>query len=449
MTSLAERRATSRQVALDERAEGGFPAAGIAWVAVAVLTLIAAIAFLDRQVLALLVGPLKKDLGLTDLQIGILQGFSFVVLYATAGLPLGYAVDRYSRRWVIFFGVLAWSIATVVSGLATSYGQLMVARICVGLGEAALAPAAYSMLSDLFPRRRLAMALSVFNMGLLLGSIIALLVSGALISAASNGMAIPFFGWRNVWQSSFIILGAPGCVLSFLIFLIPEPVRRGEAAAVATTADFLSFLRTRGRFLSLHFLGFSMLMSASYGVSAWSPVVLQRVYHWSVTQVSVGLAVMFAIAGMGGLFVNGRSVDSLFGRGMKDAHLRYFVMGGAVIAVAGVVSLFAPTPVLFVVALIPIKIFVNFGGVSAAAVQIVTPNELRGRVSSLYMMVINIIGVSMGPAGVAWLTDKVFHDPSKVLLSLGLFTSAVGAIGAVLFWLGLKPMREAVEAAEA
>jgi MFS family permease len=134
---------------------------------------------------------------------------------------------------------------------------------------------------------------------------------------------------------------------------------------------------------------------------------------------------------------------------MKDAHLRYFVMGGAVIAVAGVVSLFAPTPVLFVVALIPIKIFVNFGGVSAAAVQIVTPNELRGRVSSLYMMVINIIGVSMGPAGVAWLTDKVFHDPSKVLLSLGLFTSAVGAIGAVLFWLGLKPMREAVEAAEA
>lgn len=430
----------------EDAAEEGFPGAGIAWTAVIVLALIGAVAFLDRQVLALLVEPLKRDLNLSDTQIGLLQGFAFVVLYATAGLPLGYAVDRYSRRLIIFLGVLAWSAATVVSGLATTYNELMMARICVGLGEAALAPAAYSMLSDLFPKRRLAVALSVFNMGLLLGSIVALLVSGALITAAADGMEFPLVGWRNVWQSTFIVVGVPGCLFSLLIFLIPEPRRRGKAAVRATTVDLVAFLRSRRSFFTFHFLGFSMLMSASYGVSAWSPVVLQRVYGWSIAQISVGLALLFALAGMGGLFVNGRSVDSLFGRGVEDAHLRYFVAGGSVIAVAGLLSLLVPSGALFVAALIPIKIFVNFGGVSAAAVQIVTPNELRGRVSSLYMLTINIIGVSLGPAGVAFITDFVFQDPSKVGLSLGLFLAVVGTLAAILFRLGLKPMREAVRA---
>jgi MFS family permease len=432
-----------------ERERDGFASSRVAWTAVAVLTLIAAVAFLDRQVLALLVAPLKKDLGLSDVQIGILQGFSFVLLYATAGLPLGYAVDRYSRRLVIFFGVLAWSVATVISGFAQTYQDLLLARICVGLGEAALAPAAYSMLSDLFPKRSLAVALSVFNMGLLLGSIIALLASGALISAASLGLHFPLIGWRNVWQSTFLIIGAPGCLFSLLIFLIPEPVRRTRRRTSATTADFAAFLTRRRAFLTLHFMGFSMMMAASYGISAWSPVVLQRVYGWSVAQVSVSLALLFAVAGIGGLFINGRIVDGLFSRGVADAHMRYFVLGGAILALASLASLFTPSGAFFVLALIPIKVFVNFGGVSAAAIQIVTPTDLRGRVSSLYMMVINIIGVSLGPAGVAWITDKVFHDPAKVGLSLGIFTSIVGGLAAIIFAFGLKSMREAVGAAEA
>src|ERR1700760_2528163 len=244
-----------------------FPAARIAWTAVAVLTAIGAVGFVDRQVLALLVEPLKKDLGLTDTQIGVLQGFSFVILYATAGVPLGFAVDRYSRRLIIFLGVVAWSAATVLSGLSHSYNELLLARICVGLGEAALGPAAYSMLSDLFPKFRLAIAFSVFNFGLVLGSILALLVSGQVITSAAHGLVFPLIGWRNVWQSTFIIIGVPGCLFSLLIFLIPEPVRR-KRANTPTAAHLFDFLRTRRTFLILHTAWFSLLLAVAYGQGA-------------------------------------------------------------------------------------------------------------------------------------------------------------------------------------
>lgn len=423
-----------------------YPSLRIAWTAVIVLALIGAVAFVDRQVMALLVEPLKADLGLSDTQIGILQGFAFVVLYATAGVPLGFAVDRYSRRLIIFLGVVAWSTATVLSGLAHTYDQLLVARICVGLGEAALGPAAYSMMSDLFPKHRLAIAFSVFNLGLVLGSILALLVSGQIITAAADGLVLPFVGWRNVWQATFILVGLPGLLFSGLIFLIPEPRRRQASLVASTAGRLIAFLKAHRAFLSLHFLGFSLLMAVTYGQGAWAPVVLQRVYGWSIAKTSVYIAILYGVAGVVGQLTNGRAVDALFGRGVEDAHLRYYVGAASVIAVAGALSIFVPSGVWFVLALVPIVIAVNFGGVSSAAIQVMTPDGLRGRMASIYLLVVNILGVSLGPAGIAWINDAFIHDPKKIGISLGLFVAGAAATAAVSFAFGMAPMRRAVRA---
>jgi MFS family permease len=423
-----------------------FPSLRIAWTAVIVLALIGAIAFVDRQVLALLVEPLKADLGVSDTQIGLLQGFSFVVLYATAGIPLGFAVDRYSRRLVIFLGIVAWSLATVVSGLSHTYDQLLLARVCVGLGEAALGPAAYSIMSDLFPKHRLALAFSVFNLGLVMGSILALLVSGQVITSAAHGIVFPLVGMRNVWQSTFIIIGLPGLLFSGLIFLIPEPARRGRALANASTSRLVGFLRSRRGFLIPHCLGFALLMAVTYGQGAWAPVVLQRLYGWSISKVSIAIAIVYGACGIVGQLTNGRLVDLMFGRGLHDAHLRYYVGAASLIAVAGLITILAPSGVVFVLALAPIIVLVNFGGVAAAAIQVVTPDDLRGRMASIYLFVVNIIGVSLGPAGIAWINEVAFDDPKRIAVSLGLFVGGGSALAAVFFLLGLAPMRRAVAA---
>ena len=410
-----------------------------------VLAVIGVVAFVDRQVTALLVEPLKADLGLSDTQIGLLQGFSFVVLYATAGVPLGFAVDRYSRRLIIFLGVIAWSAATVLSGLSHTYDQLLVARICVGLGEAALGPAAYSILSDLFPRRRLAIAFSVFNLGLVLGSVLALLISGQVIASAVDGVVLPVVGFRNVWQATFILIGIPGCLFAGLIFLIPEPERRAVIAH-AGVAELLTFLASRWRFLVPHCLGFSLLMAVTYGQGAWAPVVLQRVYGWSISKISFGIALLYGAAGIVGQLTNGRVVDAMFGRGVEDAHMRYYVGAASVIAVAGGASIFASSGLLLLLVLIPVIVFVNFGGVGAAAIQVISPDTMRGRMASIYLLVINILGVSLGPAGIPWINDALVHDPTKIGVSLGVFIAGGAGLAAVLFFVGMAPMRRAVRA---
>ena len=179
-----------------------FPAARIAWTAVAVLTAIGAVGFVDRQVLALLVEPLKKDLGLTDTQIGVLQGFSFVILYATAGVPLGFAVDRYSRRLIIFLGVVAWSAATVLSGLSHSYNELLLARICVGLGEAALGPAAYSMLNPTPPEAIWSRMMSSDTPGVAISADGGTVLVGGFGDDADTGAAWVFTSEGGSWQKA-------------------------------------------------------------------------------------------------------------------------------------------------------------------------------------------------------------------------------------------------------
>ena len=220
---------TNRSAADDEP---GYPV-GQAWYVVALLMVVYVFSFADRQILVLMVEDLKAGLGLTqDWQVSILMGPAFAVFYAIFGFPLGRLADRTSRRSVIAVGLAAWSVAAAGCGVARNFSQMALFRIGVGVGEASLSPSAYSLITDYFPRRLTATAISVYSTGIYIGTGLALLLGGAVIVYAKTGTAweVPIFGTIDPWQQVFVIVGLGGLLVVPLLYSFPEPVRRGAVA---------------------------------------------------------------------------------------------------------------------------------------------------------------------------------------------------------------------------
>ncbi|MBB6425788.1 MFS transporter [Sphingopyxis sp. JAI128] len=429
-----------------------YPSPLVAWSAVAVLFILGAVAFLDRQIISLMVDDIRSDLAISDFQISLLQGFSFALCYAVMGLPLGWLVDRFPRRQIIFVGVIAWAIAAAACGLARNFWQLLFARFGVGLGEAALAPAAYSMMSDLFPRERLTTAMSVFAIGSIFGQAIAFAIGGLVIGmalSAEGNLSLPLIGDVRPWQFVFIVTGLPGVAFALLVFLFPEPARRGlRGTGKAGFGEAFRFIAERGRFFTCHFLGYGAIAAIAYGTIAWVPAHLMRGFGWSVTQTGFTMAALTAIAGSSGLLGMGMFVDSQMARGVRDAHFRFAVWLSLIIAVCGAIGFAASSVALFFLFYTVFKLLVPIGGMASASVQIVTPNELRGTVSAIYLFVVTLLGAGTGPTVVATFTELVFQDSAKVGLAMALTCVILGLFAAACFALGRRQMREAVEMAE-
>ena len=430
--------------------EAAFPSARVRWTAVGVLLLLYALAFLDRQVISLMVGDLRADLAISDFQVSLLQGFAFALLYALVGLPLGMAVDRWPRRYVIFGGVAVWAAAATACGLAQNFPQLLAARVLVGAGEAALAPAVYSILSDLFPKKRLTFALSVYSIGALLGAEASLAIGGVILHTAQHGVTLPILGDVPAWRFAFLITGLPGLPLALLVFLIPEPVRRGAGRlGESTWADVARFMLGRWRFFACHFVGFACMIGLAYARLSWNPSFLVRRFHWDIAQVGVTLAAFGFVTGVAAFLFSGALVDRLVRRGVTDAHFRFYVAGGLVLLVCGSAAFLAPSPVLFFAGMAVCALPLGMAAIASSAIQLVTPPELRGRVSAVYLLVTGLLGMTIGPSLVGALTDFGYRDPAKLHLSLATTFLILSPIALAAFALGLGPMRRAVASAEA
>lgn len=420
-----------------------------AWFSVAILLVVAIMSYLDRQIIALMVEPIRLSLGVTDFQIGLLQGVAFGLFYALFGLPIGWLVDRYSRRKIIYFGMTIWSVAAGACGLASNYWQLLLARFGVGIGEASLSPAAYSMIADLFPPRRLALALGVFATGSSIGGALAYMAGGALIQYFENmgATALPVLGVLQPWQMVFLVTGLPGVFIALLMFLVPEPVRKHRAAQKeGLDKGVIHFLRSHKRYFICHFFGFGLVAIMAYGAAAWVPAMLMRRYGLSVSEVGMWLGGAAILSGIPGFIFGGWFVDRWFAKGTKDAHLRYFVYANLIGAAAAVVAFqLTDTLWVFLVAYVVLHFLQPFTGPAVAHLQIVTPNEYRGRVSALFVLVFNLMGMCLGPPSVAFLTTYVFKDPMMVNSSLTLMYVTVALLATGLFWYGLAPARRAVE----
>ena len=310
----------------------GYPSSTRAWMTVAILMLAYVLSFVDRQILNLLVEPIRRDLDITDTHMSLLMGFSFAVFYTICGVPIGRLADRKSRRGIIAIGVLVWSLMTALCGTAKTFWHFLVFRIGVGVGEAALSPSAYSLIADSFPPKLRGTAMSVYSMGIYIGSGLAFLLGGLVVKFASaqGDVELPVLGMVRPWQLIFLVLGAAGVLFAAVLLLIREPSRKGVGAGVEVPlSEVAGYIRQNRRTVLCHNFGFACLAFAAYGSSAWIPTFFIRTYGWSASDVGVLYGSVVAVAGSIGIIAGGRLSDLLHRRGYRDAPLRVGIISAA------------------------------------------------------------------------------------------------------------------------
>jgi MFS family permease len=420
-----------------------------AWYVVGVLTLAYVSSFIDRQILALLVAPIRRDLGISDTGMSLLMGLSFALFYTFLGIPIGRLADSRSRRAIICWGIAVWSAMTAACGVVRSYPQLLLARVGVGVGEAALSPPAYSLIADYFPKERLATALSVYSMGIYIGSGLAVVIGGLALSAvpAAGTWTLPVVGAVRPWQSVFLVVAAPGLLIALLALTIREPARRGVVGAPSVPlAEAARYLRANLRTFACHDVGIACVALVNYGIAAWTPTMFARTYGWAPSRTGVVTGLITMAFGVAGIVSGGRLADAMLRAGKRDAKLRACRAGAAGLLASAVLYPLMPTPELALALFVPVSFFAAFPfGAAAAAVQEAAPNQMRAQASAVYLFVVNLLGLGFGPTAVALLTDYAFASDGALRYSLAVVAAAGLVAALALLTAGLAPYRRTME----
>ena len=402
--------------------ENKWPNHRYAWFVVIVLMTLYIFSFLDRMIIALLVAPIKADLNLTDTDIGLLHGLAFALFYTFVGVFIARLADNWDRTKLIAIGVLLWGFATAACGLAGSFATLFAARVMVGVGEATLSPAAYSLISDYFPPEKRARAMSVYTSGIYFGVGAALMFGGIIIGLVERvgGLELPIVGSVQAWQAVFFVVGLPG-VLFFVVvkLFVREPVRREVSATPPTFAAFRGYFTMRRRLYLGHYIGFAFMVLYSYSFSAWTPAVLTRVYALTSAESGLLLGLVILLTAPIGVMLGSVLAQQLRNKYGSGAALRVGVIGAFSAIVPAVLFPLMPNvwTALIFMGLTQFLISLPFG-VAPAALHEVTPNQFRGQVIAIYLFFINIIGLGTGPMLVGLITDYGFKEESAVGYSL-------------------------------
>lgn len=424
-----------------------------AWTSVCLLSLVYFMGTLDRQIVYLLSEPIKRDLGLTDVQVSLIQGLAFGGLYMLAMLPVGWLVDNYRRKIIISLGAIVWSIGAIASGLSRSFLHLFGARAVVGGGEASILPASYSIIADYFPVNRLALPMCVFTIGGTLGAGMSMLGGGLLLSwvAGLPPIMLPGFGPLAGWQLAFVVTGIPSFLFALLVLLVREPARRrapDKTSDRSSLGDLFAHYRKYPRFYLSHTFGFSLTNGLMVGLLAWVPAFLSRAHGWNFSQIGLWLGGGQLVVGLLGIAFHGAIVDRMFNRTYKDAHLRYFVgmamLSGVLAVLAFTASDARLCAVLYVLSFFCI---IGYPGISAACLQMATPPRLRGQASAVFLTCNMVVGTIAGPFIVALLTDHVFGNEASLGYSMIAFAIGVSLSISLVFAYGLSAMRRIVGAA--
>lgn len=430
-----------------------YPPAGQAWYCVAILALATATNFLDRGILNLLVEPIKHDLHLTDVQMSLVMGFAFTFFYAVFGLPVARLIDHRSRRLILAAGYYIFGLMTMACGLATSFTHLFLARMGLGVGETTSGPGAYSLLSDYFPPHRLPRAITVMQIGFVVGSGGALLVGAAVIDfvARHPAISLPVFGRLHGWQMVMMLISLPGLVIATLLLTMREPPRRHGNAGVGTMADpapigavFALIWRHRWVYIPL-FIGMGLRSAQSFGTQGWSAAFFSRTFGWAPQQYGYvgGLAIFIAMPI--GLLLGNWLAEHYWKKGRHDANVRVVVLTTAISVPAGIAFPLMPDPMLAVICmLVSQATSIAAAAPENAAVQSVTPNHLRGQVTFLFLFLMNVVGMGLGPYLVAAITQYGFGE-TGLRYSLALVAFIGGLPALISFRAGQKPYAAVIE----
>ncbi|OYY70054.1 MFS transporter [Sphingomonas sp. 28-63-12] len=394
------------------------------------------LSFIDRMIPALLIDPIRADLGITDTQVSLLIGFAFAIVYTTAGVPIAWLADRWSRKGVLIAGIVIWGSMTAGCGLATGFIQFFIGRMGVGLGEAALTPTAYALVTDLYPPQQRSRAMSVFVVGGAAGAGIALLAGAAVIDLAGTGGALA------PWRVALLLLGGLTLLTALPISRIIEPpVSPGPRTAGNDTLKSLivALWRERGAFAPL-FIAVPLMNLTLYGAGAWGPAVLTRVYHWDAVSAGTWLGGTQVVLGIAGTVLFGWLGDRARRRGGVD-QLLPMLAASCVIGAIAVGSLVVVDSAAAVILLLGAMTFAtgSVGVLAPVALQAITEPDSRARTASLFLLVANLIGIGAGPSSIALVTDQLFGRPEAVIDAVALVCMPGLVIGALVTWLFAKP----------
>ena len=434
-----------------------YPSARYAWYAIGVLFAVTLLSQLDRQLPALLVRPLRKEFGISDTGFSLLQGYAFAIFYTLAGLPLGRLVDRGHRRNLVLIGLLFWSAATLLFAFGQSYTHLLLARIGVGIGEAVLAPAAYSLIADWVAPQRRGRALAAYYVSIAIGSGASLLLGGWLLAVIpAQGLelaAFPGLGLLAPWRLAFIAAALPAVPLALVLLLtVREPARQEDLSVGGTqvgtqetplkpsTADFIRYLRQHAATFSRVLTYPTLLSIIGYGALAWAPALFDRTFGIPTSRAGVVLGILVAVAGATGTLASGFLSDWWQARGVPAARLRVALVGVAIFTVPSVLWPLMPTPELAFGLLFLTVLGLGLAQSAApASIQAVVPNRMRGQAIAVYLLLAGLMGIGLGPTAVALMTDYVFHNDAALRYSLALIAGPSALFGLWLIGSGLRP----------
>lgn len=435
---------------MTETSEQAWPSRAKGWWAVTVLSLAYTLSFIDRTIISLVIEPIKADLHLSDTQIALLQGLAFGLFYAVMGLPLGWLVDKLSRRRLITAAISFWCVMTAACGMASHFWHLFIARMGVGAGEAGLSPAAISMISDYFPPEHRALPIGVYSAASAAGAGLALVLGGAVVAAIGRmpPQSLPLLGPVSAWQAVFIMVGLAGLAIALLMLTVTEPARRvaaPSAQAALTTDTLLRHIRMAPSFFITLTIGMALYTALVYAILSWTPAALMRGFSWGAGEVGLKYGMIVLVCGAGGTIFGGWLSGLLQRRGVQAAAL--WISGLAMVAAGPALALATSitTPVAAMALFAPAMfIFTMPGGLAIAAIQQAVSAAVRGRASATYYLVLGIVGLALGPLTVALLTDHLFADPAAVGRSLAVTAIIYGPISGLLVLWSIRPFRRII-----
>lgn len=417
-----------------------------AWLGAFLLMVAYALSWADRNLPAILIEPMRSSLGVSDTQLALLTGFAFAVCHATLAVPAGWIADKWDRGKLIMAGILVWSLMTAACGFAPNFSILLICRMGVGVGEAVLLPAAYSLLADMFPREERPKALMIFVLGSPIGSALAFAGGGALHGYFAQSPVAT--GGLEPWRATFVVVGLLGVLVAASMPLLPEPRRNGKGvsappptpAASADTTQFVRYLRAASFFLLPFVIGVTLFNVFMNGFVSWLAPLFVRTYQWTLSEAGGAVGSAILVTGLIGAPI-GAALSRLIGRRREqDASVIVLILSAAGLLAFASISPLASTGETALAGIVVALAFAMIATVVApAAILNCAPSNMRARVSAIYLLIANLIGSGAGPAIYAMSTDFVFRDPGRLYLSMSWVSAAL--LGTTLAFLLLSQRR--------
>jgi MFS family permease len=420
-----------------------------AWWALVLLTATYTFSFIDRQIINLLVDPIREDLALSDSQVSFLQGLAFVLPYVLLSIPLGRIVDRANRIRVLVVGILVWTVSCVTCGLAKNFWQLGVARMGVGAGEASVTPASWSLLADYFPEERRALPVSIFLMGPYLGAGLSLILGAEVVGWASGlgAIELPIVGAVAPWQLTFMLVALPGLLMVFVLPFLQDPPRTQrlqQTAEPLSWSDVAHYVWPRRGIFGAYLLGAPFIVLVLYALQAWVPSLLIRVHGLEIVEAGRYYGTIALVAGSAGVLSGPVAARWLSGHVDPDrAPLVTSILSTCALIPVLVSAGLAESLTWALLFISGASYLVTFPlALFATGLQSASPNEMRGLMAGCFVLSTNLIGLALGPTSVALASDYIFESTQAVGASLALVGATVLPMAVLLMWRGLAAVKQ-------